>query len=259
MRKPTWLEKMQSLRSAVHYSLHQMGEEYRGLEDKDRKSGKVLRRGIHVRFENERRGAGRGHGLRTELVEGTKSTIRALLRTHDLPNARESFDALKTMKEELFKIEMPERDLHARAQESDQELVECSYYIDLFPAVFFGGALPAKWQDPDDLNMHPAVFLNGLLDVMSELLKSVGDYLLEAQPEEYGADLIFDLKARCIGVCEGLWAFLDEYEYVYGGVIDLSRCFGSKYKSKLRRQADGIRRMKESLLELRERQLTANK
>src|SRR3989344_9312914 len=97
-----WLEKMKGLRSAVHSSLKEMGEGYRSLEDKDKRSGKVLRRGIHVRFENERRGAGHGHRLRTELVEGTKSTIRGLLRTHDLPNARESFDALKTMKEELF-------------------------------------------------------------------------------------------------------------------------------------------------------------
>ncbi len=259
MRKVEGLEKMKSLRSAAHYSLHKMGEEYRGLEDKDRRSGKVLRRGMHVRFDNERRGIGRGHALRTELVEGTKATIRDLLRTHDLPKARESFDALKAMKEELFKIEMPERDLHARAQESDQELAECSYYIDFFPAVFLEGMLPEKWPDPDDLNMHPAVFLNGLLDVISELTKSVGDYLLEVPREEYSADLIFNLKSRCIGVCEGLWEFLDEYEYVYGGVIDLTRFFGGKYKSKLRRQADGIRRMKESLLDLRERQLTANK
>lgn len=252
-----WLKEMQELRGSLHERLHNMGDGYRGLVEKDKRDNVIAggRRGLRVRFEDERRGIGAGHGLRTEITSGTKVTIRQLLRTHDVARARKSFGALKDLKENLFSIEMPERELASRAQEANNELVECCYFIDLFPVVFFGEPLPEKYPDPDDLCMHPVVFLNGLLDVPSELTKSVGEFLLETPHENFNADLIFTLKGRCVGVCEGLWRFLDEYEDVYGGVINTSRFYQSQYKSKLRRQADGIRRMRESLLEFRERQL----
>ena len=249
---PNWLDNLKALREQLHASLHKMGENYRGLED--HRNGM---RGLHLYLENERRGTGRGHGLRTEVVEGTKKVIRELLRTHNVQRAQEDFSFLRVRMEEFLKFDMPERERLARIQEANQEIVETAYYIAVFPVVFFDEPLPDKYPDPDDLLVHPAVFLNGLLDVISELTKSVGDYLLEAPDTEYNADLIFRLKSRCIGICEGLWRFLDEYEYVYGGVIDLTRFFAGKYKSKVRRQADNIRRMKEQLLELREQRLFA--
>lgn len=250
----TWLEDMQGLRSSLHDDLREMGRRYRELVDLGR-NGNADKLGMHVFFDNERRGIGRGHGLRTEFNEGTKAVIRDLLRTHDLKGALEKFEALKFTRAELLSVNMPMRDRLGRVQEADQEYVECAYYIDFFPVVFLGKPLPEKYQDPDDLGVHPTVFLNGLLDVISELTKSVGDYLLETPQEKFNAELVFTLKGRCLGVCEGLWRFLDEYEYVYGGVINLTKFFAGQYKSKLRRQADGMRRMKESLLEFRERQL----
>lgn len=247
-----WLKDMLELRDKVHGSLHDMGTRYRELVDN---RGAELKLGLHVFLDEERRGIGRGHALRTEFNEETKKIIRKLLRTHDLEVARKDFDWLKQIKGDLLKVIMPESDRTARIREADQELVECVYFVDYYPTVFCGEPPPETPPDPDALNVHPVCFLNGLSDVISELAKSVNNYLLETPHEKFNKDLIFTLKGRCIGVGEGLWRFLDEYEYIYGGVIDLGRHFSQKYKTKVRRQGDGINRMRESLLEFREKQL----
>lgn len=247
-----WLKEMLELRDNVHGSMREMGVRYRELVDS---RGAEPKLGLHVFLDEERRGIGRGHALRTEFNEETKKIIRQLLRTHDLEVTSKNLDWLKQIKKDLLEVTMPARDRIGRIQEADQELVECVYFVDYYPVVFFGQPAPETPLDPDALGVHPVVFLNGLLDVISELTKSVNDYLLEMPHEKFNKDLIFRLKGRCIGTCEGLWRFLDEYEYVYGGVIDLGRYFSQKYKTKVRRQGDGIRRMRESLLEFRERQL----
>lgn len=245
-----WISRINKFSDLIEKDFLNFAKNYKGLSDS---RGNFT--GMYFAFEEERRGIGKGHGGRTEIVEGTKRIIRDLIKTKNVVSAEEEFCYLLADRGKLVKIVQPAEQAIYRLREADQELVEVYYVIKYFGPIFLGNELTVSIAGLCPLETHPAIFANGLLDVITELTKMTEGELLMLPESDFSYEKVMDLRARCVGVAQGIWNFLDTFEPVYGGVIDLGRHFSEKFKSKLRQRGYAITGMRSRMLALREQYL----
>ena len=246
------LETVRDLQSHIADKLFAIGEEYRGLSDRNGN------RGFGALFEGQRRGIGRAHQLRTIIVELTKQGIQELQRsldhTGDIPHSVQLIkEKILAKKEELAQvIQVPEQALQ-REHEAGQEWVEFAYFVAFYPVIANGAQLP-NLEGPDELLVEPRVFLNGLCDVVSELRKILVGNLLGLDEEKFTTAEVMRRRTRYVSVAHAICRFLEEYELTYGLVIDIGRSWHDAFKNKVRRARENLCREQENLLAARERE-----
>lgn len=173
-------------------------------------------------FEEERRGIGKTHGGKGEVIVLSKAGIAAI--RHDRMDVADQVETeIRSRRADLKNLRVPVHLKWDLGNQAGNEWVEFMLVKTFYPVVF-SGAKVGTIPDQDDLDVDPQVYLSGLADVPGELGKAVDHRILSSlrRGEILPSAERIKLRLKFIEVGQQIFNILEEFETTYELVMSTS-------------------------------------
>ena len=201
---------------------------------------------IKENFEDQRKNIGKAYSLANTIREASKDGPFHL-GNQDFENSGLCSSEMKSVWQDLIRLNLPADIAWQHQAEAGQEMVEFIYAELLYKAVITGET--PKLPSHLELMVTPQTWLAGIGDASTELGKLALKKLLN--PKLSINDRI-EIYEKFLKIYRELYDFLERLENVYGLVINNSRRrgYGNTYRGLVLRIQRFIERQEEKLLEL---------
>lgn len=181
-------------------------------------------------WEIQRIALGKAYRLSGDILNLTKKAIHAL--KHKPYKVAALCQEILWRYKEMLRLKLPGDIAWQFQAEVGQEIVEVDFVKNLFWTLFFARD-PQLPSMPEELEVTPQAYLAGIGDVAGELGKIMEEFFLDCEVSEFDR-VVYELRFRDV-YC-ALYDFLEQFETVYGRVINNSRRpgYGNTYRGMLR-------------------------
>ncbi|MDO8504241.1 MAG: hypothetical protein Q7S36_00105 [Candidatus Liptonbacteria bacterium] len=221
-------------------------------------------------FTAQRKNVGRAHGLKNEIVQGSKVYI-FYVKTSQVDAAKNARKNMLVKYLDLLEQDLPVTVREELIEMAAQELIEAEFVGLGYPYIFQGDKIPSGLDFPDPNKLYVEVeakdpianespfenvkldithqsILSGATDSVTELSKLLTNHLLLAELPE---DEEFQIISRYVRFSSAVCRYLSLFTGFPPGVVNSNHVRGQGLQSTLRRAEEAVYDWKRDLLQMK--------